>query len=80
MEWLHGMGVTSAKPCHALRKEFGSYVATSFSLFHAQKLLGHSSPSVTSDYYAGLIGLPELNPTGKPRAMPNDSPPVEAHP
>jgi len=48
-----------------LRKEFGSYVATSFSLFHAQKLLGHSSPSVTSDYYAGLTGLPDLNPTNR---------------
>jgi integrase len=65
VEWLRGMGVTSAKPCHALRKEFGSYVATSFSLFHAQKLLGHSSPTVTSDYYAGLTGLPILNPIGK---------------
>ena len=65
VEWLRGMGVISAKPCHALRKEFGSYVATSFSLFHAQKLLGHSSPSVTSDYYAGLTGLPDLNPMGK---------------
>lgn len=65
VEWLRSMGVTSAKPCHALRKEFGSYVATSFSLFHAQKLLGHSSPTVTSDYYAGLTGLPILNPIGK---------------
>jgi integrase len=65
VEWLRGMGVNSVKPCHALRKEFGSYVATSFSLFHAQKLLGHSSPSVTSDYYAGLTGLPDLNPIGK---------------
>lgn len=62
VEWLRRMGVTAAKPCHAMRKEFGSYVATSFSLFHAQKLLGHSSPNVTSDYYAGLTALPELNP------------------
>jgi integrase len=65
VEWLRNQGVNSAKPCHALRKEFGSYVATSFSLFHAQKLLGHSSPTVTSDYYAGLTGLPELNPFAK---------------
>lgn len=64
VKWLRSMGVTAAKPCHALRKEFGSYVATSFSLFHAQKLLGHSSPNVTSDYYAGLTGLPVLNPMG----------------
>lgn len=34
---------TDSKPCHALRKEFGSYVATCFSLFLAQKLLGPKS-------------------------------------
>lgn len=59
-EWLRQMGVDDAKPCHLLRKEFGSYVATSFGLFTAQKLLGHSDPKVTSDYYAGLVDLPEL--------------------
>lgn len=63
VEWLRSMGLTSAKPCHALRKEFGSYVATSFSLFHAQKLLGHSSPNVTSAYYASLTDLPNLQPS-----------------
>lgn len=60
-EWLRNHGVTDAKPCHLLRKEFGSYVATAFGLFHAQKMLGHSSPKVTSDYYAGLTNLPELS-------------------
>ena len=61
--WLRGRGVVDPKPCHLLRKEFGSYVASSFGLFHAQKFLGHSSSSVTEAYYAGLTGLPELNST-----------------
>jgi integrase len=58
--WLRMKGVDDEKPCHLLRKEFGSYVATSFGLFAAQRLLGHSSPSVTEAYYAGLTELPEL--------------------
>ncbi len=61
--WLQKAGVSDAKPCHALRKEFGSYVATCFSLFHAQKLLGHSTPAVTSAYYASLTDLPHLDPS-----------------
>jgi len=59
--WLRLQGVSDAKPCHVLRKQFGSYVATTFGLYHAQKFLGHSSPKVTSDYYAGLTELPEIN-------------------
>jgi integrase len=59
--WLRNKGITDSKPCHLLRKEFGSYVATSFGLFAAQRLLGHSSPSVTEAFYAGLTNLPELN-------------------
>ena len=59
--WLRKHGVKDAKPCHTLRKEFGSYVATAFGLFHAQRMLGHSSPDVTSAFYAGLTGLPELS-------------------
>lgn len=67
--WLRRAGVSDPKPCHALRKEFGSYVATCFSLFHAQKLLGHSTPAVTSAYYASLTDLPHLEPSrmGTPR-------------
>ena len=59
--WLRQRGITDAKPCHLLRKQFGSYVASSFGLFHAQKFLGHSSPAVTEAYYAGLTNLPQLN-------------------
>lgn len=59
--WLRMKGIKDDKPCHMLRKEFGSYVATSFGLFAAQRLLGHSSAAVTEGFYAGLTNLPELN-------------------
>ena len=59
--WLRLQGIKDPKPCHLLRKQFGSYVATVFGLYHAQKFLGHSSPKVTSDYYAGLVELPDIN-------------------
>jgi integrase len=68
--WLRKMGVDDPKPCHALRKEFGSYVATNFSLFHAQKLLGHSNPAVTSAYYASLTDLPNLQPSRMGKSKP----------
>jgi integrase len=58
--WLRKQGIADNHPCHTLRKEFGSYVASSFGLFAAQRLLGHSSPEVTSRHYAGLVELPEL--------------------
>ena len=67
--WLRKMGVDDPKPCHRLRKEFGSFVSTTFGLFYAQKFLGHSSPNVTSDYYAGLTDFPEL------KAMPKNKSP-----
>jgi len=58
--WLRRHGIVDEKPCHTLRKEFGSYVATAFGLFCAQRMLGHSSPQVTEQFYAGLTQLPEL--------------------
>jgi integrase len=51
-----------------LRKEFGAYVATSFGIFAAQRLLGHSSPAVTDAFYAGLVNLPELQHAQPPAA------------
>ena len=60
VEWLRLQGVNDSKPCHRLRKEFGSAVATTFGLFAAQKMLGHSSPLVTEAHYAGLTNLPLL--------------------
>ncbi len=62
--WLRARGIESEKkrgnPLHRLRKQFGSFVATEFGLFAAQKALGHSSPTVTSKYYAGQTELPDL--------------------
>src|SRR5208282_2547197 len=68
--WLRKMGVNDMNPCHRLRKEFGSYVATSFGLFACQRMLGHSSPKVTDDFYAALIDLPELCHTKIPQGSP----------
>lgn len=62
--WLQKRGVTADKPCHLLRKEFGSAVATTFGLFAAQKMLGHSNPQVTAAHYAGLTQLPQLENAG----------------
>lgn len=63
-DWLRLRGVESdsvrGNPLHALRKEFGSVVATEHDLFTAQKLLGHSSPTVTAKYYAAHTQLPVL--------------------
>ena len=63
--WLRARGVEAdeqrGNPLHRLRKQFGSEVATGFGLFAAQKLLGHSSPTVTSQYYAAQTELPSLS-------------------
>jgi len=62
--WLRERGVEAGEarsnPLHRLRKQFGSEVATGFGLFAAQKLLGHSSPTVTAKYYAAQTELPTL--------------------
>lgn len=62
--WLRERGVEAdeqhGNPLHRLRKQFGSEVATTFGLFAAQKLLGHSSPTVTAKYYAAHTELPKL--------------------
>lgn len=64
-EWLRKRGVEAekkyGKPLHRLRKQFGSEVATSFGLFHAQKLLGHGSPTITARHYASQVDLPTLS-------------------
>lgn len=64
VSWLRLQGVEDDKPCHKLRKEFGSAVATTFGLFAAQRMLGHSSPLVTEAHYAGLTQLPQLEQAG----------------
>lgn len=62
--WLRLRGIEAEKrsgnPLHRLRKQFGSALATEYGLFAAQKLLGHSSPTVTAKYYAAQTELPTL--------------------
>ena len=52
--WLKDHGVTAIKPVHELRKWFGSFFATEYSITTAQRQLGHSTPTVTNDHYAGV--------------------------
>ena len=56
--WLRPLLGAGRKTNHELRKLFGSAVARADGLFAAQKALGHSSPKLTSDYYAGVLSLP----------------------
>ena len=60
-QWLRNRGVVGKNPLHRMRKQFGSELATEFGLFAAQKLLGHSSPTVTAKYYAAQTELPTLS-------------------
>jgi integrase len=49
--WLHGKGIRSRNPLHALRKEFGSQICAQAGIFAASSALRHSSISLTRDYY-----------------------------
>lgn len=51
VRWLRRQGVTSPKPLHACRKEFGSIVAQSADLLTASRQLRHGSLSVTAAVY-----------------------------
>ena len=43
-----------------MRKLFGAQIATGYGLYVAQKLLGHTDPKITSDYYAALCSIPDV--------------------
>ncbi|MFZ5497215.1 MAG: hypothetical protein ACOZE5_17985 [Verrucomicrobiota bacterium] len=58
--WLRAHGITAIKPIHELRKWFGSFFATEYSITTAQRQLGHSTPMVTNDHYAGINFHPAL--------------------
>lgn len=62
--WLRERGVEAdskfGKPLHRLRKQFGSELATSHGIYVTQKLLGHSTPTITAKHYAALTELPDL--------------------
>jgi integrase len=53
--WLRGLGWQADKPNHALRKLFGSEMATKHGLYAAQSALGHSDPRLTSQIYATFL-------------------------
>lgn len=52
---LRALGWDRNSPLHECRKLYGAYLATTDSLFKAQKCLRHSSPQITSDTYADII-------------------------
>lgn len=51
IEWLKGKGITAQKAVHALRKESGSLVASSFGIEAARHHLGHRDIRTTSAHY-----------------------------
>jgi integrase len=54
VDWLHLKGITEEKAIHALRKLFGAFLAGYYDLTIAQRQLGHSTPLITNDFYAGI--------------------------
>lgn len=51
VRWLRRQGVTSPKPLHLARKEFGSLIAQSADLLTASRQLRHGSLAVTASIY-----------------------------
>jgi integrase len=51
LDWLRSKGVTSAKPLHTLRKEFGSLIAQKFGIYAAKEMLGHADITTTAAHY-----------------------------
>ena len=51
VQWLRRQGVTSPKPLHDCRKEFGSIIAQSTDLLTASRQLRHGSLAVTAAVY-----------------------------
>lgn len=50
--WLRAKGIGDAKPVHSLRKAVGSVMARRHGIHAAQRLLRHTTPVITSRYYA----------------------------
>lgn len=51
IQWLHGKGLTSRNPLHALRKEFGSIVCQKAGVYVASRLLRHANITMTATVY-----------------------------
>lgn len=52
---LRSIGWDREKPLHECRKLYGSYLASTKSLYHAQKNLRHASAMTTNDFYTDLM-------------------------
>lgn len=52
---LREIGWDREKPLHECRKLYGSYLASTKSLYHAQKSLRHASAMTTNDFYTDLM-------------------------
>ena len=52
---LRAIGWERPSPLHELRKLFGSYIASTESIYTSQKLLRHADSSTTNESYADLI-------------------------
>ncbi len=50
-EWLRKNGVTSDRPLHCLRKEFGSIIYDKADIYAASRQLRHANLSTTAAYY-----------------------------
>ena len=52
---LRAIGWDRTNPLHELRKLFGSYIASTESIYISQKFLRHADASTTNDSYADAI-------------------------
>ncbi|HAT53612.1 MAG TPA: hypothetical protein DCS80_10210, partial [Betaproteobacteria bacterium] len=55
LDKLRAIGWDRASPLHELRKLFGSYIASTESIYIAQKFLRHADASTTNDSYSDAI-------------------------
>ena len=73
--WLRGNGISSSKPLHALRKEFGSQINAKFGVYAASHALRHGDIAITAGHYLDVrkrvtMGFDDLLPNEKPAAEP----------
>ncbi|MBB5039854.1 tyrosine-type recombinase/integrase [Prosthecobacter dejongeii] len=51
-KWLKAQGVKDRNPVHSLRKSVGALMAKKHGIHAAQRLLRHTTPTITSKYYS----------------------------
>jgi integrase len=59
-EWLRAKRITSSKPLHELRKEFGSLLCQRYGIFAASRMLRHSRITTTAAHYLDQKERPTL--------------------